>query len=86
MPAENRSSQYKLGGSHAKYAESLTIDGQTRSGCELGHVDDLDRELLSSVSVDASPHQTERTPKKKTREISKRSQYDVANSYNMACI
>ena len=40
---------------------TLTIDGESRGGGELGHVHNLDGELLVGLPVNASPNQTEGT-------------------------
>lgn len=41
---------------------SLTLCAESRTGGELGHIHDLDSELLPSLPVDASSHHAEGTP------------------------
>lgn len=44
-----------------------TVGGEAGAGRELGHVDDLDGELLPGRLVDASPDDAERPPANKHR-------------------
>lgn len=41
---------------------SLTLCAESRTGGELGHIHDLDSELLPRLPVDASSHHAEGTP------------------------